>query len=347
MPASIAVANIGVECAEWDAYVARHPDATFFHQYHWLTLIRETYGGEPRYLTAYQHGQVVGVLPLMARWALGTGRILVSVPFADEGGLLADGPEVEEALLTAARELGTREGVGYVELRQQTALTEQQPCDLTRAVLQLRLPASADALWVGLSKNMRKKVGRARRDGLTAEIGGAEHLPTFYLIYTENMRDLGSPMHCSGFFNAVFREFPHQALSVLIRTADHEVAGAAVAVQFRDTVTVLCAHSLRRHFQLFPNNLLYWTLLEAAIARGCAVASFGRSPRGSGIYEFKKLWGMEDRQMYYELMPIRQTPRVVEKQGTRLYQAFSAVWQRMPLPIARALGPRLFARLPI
>ena len=347
MAPPIEVTENDAGAAEWDAYVASHPQATFFHQYHWLTLVKETYGGTPHYLAAYQQGRVVGVLPLMQRRVIGPGRILISVPFADEGGLIADSPEVQAALLGAARKVGERKGVGYVELRQTAPALADQPCDLSRVALRLPLPADIDTLWDGLSKNMRKKVKRAQRDGLTARVGASEALVVFYQIYSENMRDLGSPMHSMSFFEAVFSHFPKQAFSVLIRTADENVAGAAVAVQFGQVITVLCAHSLRRHYQLFPNNLLYWSLFEEAIARQCTVADFGRSPRGTGIYEFKKLWGMEDQQLYYEMIPILQSPHIGEKRESILYQVFSKVWQKTPLPIARAVGPKLFARLPI
>jgi serine/alanine adding enzyme len=333
--------------AEWNAYVAAHSQANFFHQYEWLKLVQEVYGGTPHYLAAYQAERVVGVLPLMQRRVIGPGSILISVPFADEGGLIADNPQVEAALLEAAREVGERVRAGYVELRQAAPVMADQPCDLSRVALRLALPTEVATLWEGLSKNMRKKVKRAQRDGLVAHVGGAEALEVFYQIYSENMRDLGSPMHALSFFQSVFSHFSEQAFSIVIKTTEQEVAGAAVAVQFGEVLTVLCAHSLRRHYQLFPNNLLYWALFEEAIARGCTSADFGRSPRGTGIYEFKKLWGMEDRQLYYEMMPISRLPQTGEKRDGRLYQAFSVVWQKTPLAIARVVGPKLFARLPI
>lgn len=346
MSATAHVTENEVSAEEWDGYVNAHPAATFFHQYRWLTLIQKTYGGTPHYLAAREQGQLVGVLPLMQRQTMGAGRVMISVPYADEGGLIADHPAAQAALLQSARDLGEREKAAHIEVRGLAPVTNH-PCDLSRVVLRLSLPSDADGFLTGLSKNMRKKVRRAQRDGLTTTAGAAEHLDAFYLVYSENMRDLGSPMHSQRFFSALFDFFPNQTLSILVQSAKQSVVGAAVAVQFGDVLTVLCAHSLRRHYQLFPNNLLYWALCEAAIKRRCNWADFGRSPKGTGIYEFKKLWGMEDQQLYYEMIAVRHSPKIMEKRDSNLYRIFSSVWRKTPLPVARALGPRIFARLPL
>ena len=193
---------------------------------------------------------------------------------------------------------------------------------------------------------MRKKVRRSMRDGLTAHVGSADGVGVFYDIYARNMRDLGSPMHAERFFDVLFATFPENALTVQIRL-DDGVVGAAVAVWFGDVLTVICAHSLREHNRLFPNNLLYWTLFECAIERGCTVADFGRSPRGTGIHKFKLGWGMEECPLHYVRIPVRGEPETEDRREGSAYRAFSAVWRHTPMPVARFIGPRIFAKLPV
>jgi FemAB-related protein (PEP-CTERM system-associated) len=331
----------------WNAFVRDHPDGTFFHQYEWLQLVRDVYGGEPHYLAAYDDGRLVGVLPLMTHWAIGVGRTLISVPFSDVGGVCALDEEAEGPLLDAAAELGRRLRVNYVDLRQLgRPLPGDFPCDLSRVVLRLDLPASADDLLQGLSRNMRKKLKRAEREGLTARECGAEGLDAFYRVYSRNMRDLGAPMHSPRYFAAIAAAFPSTSLCVHV-TLRGEVIGAAFAVWFGSVLTVLCAHSLRQYHHTFPNNLLYGRLLESAAARGCSVADFGRSPKDSGTYEFKKLWGMEDHPVHRTIIPVRSKPSLGERREGRAYRAFAAVWRHTPMCLARAIGPRLFARIPI
>ena len=96
-----------------------------------------------------------------------------------------------------------------------------------------------------------------------------------------------------------------------------------------------------------PNNLLYWEVFKTAIERGCNMVDFGRSPKNSGSYKFKKQWGMEDWQLYRMILPIRRAPSLEERRESRAYKVFAAVWRRVPLPVAKKVGPWLFKRLPL
>lgn len=333
---------------EWDAFVASTKAANFSHQCDWLQLCSEVYGGEPHYIAAYGGARIVGVMPVMLRSVIGAGRVLYATPFADEGGCCTDDADVEAQLIQAAISLGEEVGASYLEVRQRTPLVVDGVCDQSRVTLEMPLPADKQALWESLSKNMRKKVRRAGRDGLISEEGGPEHIPSFYDIYAANMQDLGSPMHSRRFFEALFHRFPEDMLSVIVRIEETGlVVGAAVAIRFGEVLTVLCAHSAREHFELFPNNLLYWHLLEAAIEWGCRVANFGRSPVDTGIYAYKKSWHMDDHQLYYTRVPVCGQPPEADAREGRTYALFREMWRRMPSPIARAIGPRLWARLPI
>ena len=79
----------------------------------------------------------------------------------------------------------------------------------------------------------------------------------------------------------------------------------------------------------------------------CTTSDSGRSARDSGTYRFKQQWGAEEAALCYTFLPLARTPRLGEKRENAVYRVFSGVWQRTPLSIARAMGPRLFARLPI
>jgi len=333
---------------EWDAFVRTVPAAHFSHQYEWMRLIEDTYGGDARYLAAYVGDELVGVAPVMVRKVIGDGRVIFATPFADEGGFCVADQAAEAAIIEHVVGLGHGLGAAYLEVRQRRPMDGDYPCDESRVTLDMPIPADVDTLWGSLSKNMRKKVRRSERDGLTSEAGGREHLADFYHIYVANMQELGSPMHSLRFFEELFDRFGADALTALVRIAQtQEVAGAAVALQFRKVLAVLCAHSHRAHLSLFPNNMLYWALLEVAVERGCTVADFGRSPRDTGIYEFKQSWHMEDHQLYYTRVPICGEPEVGERRTGSAYALFQRLWPRLPLSVARALGPRIWARLPI
>ena len=334
---------------EWDEALEQFSAATFFHQHSWPQLVRDVYDGTPFYLSATGPDGVCGLLPMMMRNVAVTGRVAISLPLADEAGVLAHSPAVAQALVAAAREIAQAERARYIELRQRDELTGGIDADLTRFGLQLALPDTHEALWTGFKATVRNQVRKAQKSGLAAAVEEDCHTAideSFYPIYSENTRDLGSPMHSKAFFHEVFDRYHASAHVAVVRDGATPV-GAAVALRWRDTLAVPWAASLRRHFPKCPNNLLYWELLRFAIEAGCRRFDFGRSPLNSGTFRFKRQWGAEPEQLRYYRIPIVGAVNTEDKRDGRAYRAFSAMWRKTPLPVARVLGPRIFARLPI
>ncbi|MGI5817370.1 MAG: FemAB family XrtA/PEP-CTERM system-associated protein [Armatimonadota bacterium] len=349
MSSQIAVNRFTGGADEWDRWIAQMPSARFSQQYDWLQLIRDVYGGDPHYLAASRGDEIVGVMPVMLRSVIGEGRVLYATPFADEGGCCAEDPEAETALIEAALGLGEELGASYLEVRQRTGLGSETTADLSRVNMEMGLPDDAEVLWDGFKGKVRNQVRKAEKSGLTAHLAEDIHAAIsdeFYPVYCENTRDLGSPMHAERFFHEVTDRFPGAAGIVLVRE-DAETAGAAFAMRWGHRFAVPWAASLRRYFRMCPNNLLYWELMRTAIDAGCRVFDFGRSPRDSGTYRFKEQWGAEPVQLRYCRYGNSGPVEVGEKREGAAYRLFTSVWQRTPVAIARRLGPRIFARLPI
>jgi hypothetical protein len=96
---------------------------------------------------------------------------------------------------------------------------------------------------------------------------------------------------------------------------------------------------------LCPNMLLYWTMLAEACETGSGRFDFGRSTRDSGTYSFKRQWGAEPVNLYwhYLLADTAKVPEIRPDRGG--FRLLVAVWKRLPLPLASALGPRIIGKL--
>ncbi len=119
-----------------------------------------------------------------------------------------------------------------------------------------------------------------------------------------------------------------------------------MTIGYRDAVENPWASSLREHRSLNPNMLLYWLMIRDAIARGYRVFDFGRSTRDEGTYQFKKQWGAADSPFFWEyaLAEGRSLPDLGPKSSK--FSAAVSAWQRLPLPIANALGPHIVRGIP-
>ena len=330
--------------ADWDAFAEAAPGAALGHAAAWARVMREAYGLRSCYLAARDpSGSLAGLLPLFRFRTLAGRRELVSMPFLDTGGVLAERPDAGKALLEAGLERCRALGARALELRQSVQLPELPlAVPVPRSNLVLRLECDADVQWKALDAKVRNQTRKAEREGLRISEGSPQELlGGFYAPFAANMRDLGSPVHAERFFRAAARHFGERLRFVVVRAGVRPVGGL-VAIRYAGTVTVTWASTLRSERRRCPNNLIYWEALRWAIAVGAHSFDFGRSTPGSGTWRFKRGWGAEDRPLaWVRLSPSgRPLPLRLADQSP-LLRGLSTLWSRLPVTATRALGPSL------
>ena len=87
--------------------------------------------------------------------------------------------------------------------------------------------------------------------------------------------------------------------------------------------------------------LLYWETLRAACLDGFSRFDFGRSSRDSGTYRFKRQWGAEEEPLFWYGIPVTSRESRSTSGADRSADLAVRVWQRLPLPVTRHLGPRI------
>src|SRR5437868_2303577 len=176
-----------------------------------------------------KNGKTRGVLPLFEMKSSLFGHFFVSLPFLDYGGILADTPECEAALATAAADLATKKGAHHIELRQSFTVATHAGTGWKlrqhKAALVIPLNANSDTHWTGLSSRLRGKVRKAEKSGAAFSVGAAEALDDFYRVFGLNMRDLGTPVYSLAFFHNILN-FAKDAALLLVRLEGRPVAGA-------------------------------------------------------------------------------------------------------------------------
>lgn len=331
--------------AEWDAFVESHPGGTADHLYAWRRIFEDVLGHRTAYLIARQDGRVAGVLPLVLVRSRVFGRSGIAVPFLNYGGMLADDAAVRSALLDAGTRRAKAFGASHVELRHVERQFDGLPFRQHKLGMRRDLPATIDALWSAVDRKIRNQVRKAQKEGLEVVSGGAELVDEFYSVFAENMRDLGTPVYPSALFAGTLRLFPGRAKVSVVRYKGRPVA-AGIVITFRDVVLNPWASSLREFRHLCPNMLLYWALLEQAVRDGARVFDFGRSSPGGGTHQFKLQWGAVEVPLHWEYVLLsRAEPPNQGPSNPRFERAIRA-WQRLPLPIANLLGPKIARHLP-
>jgi FemAB-related protein (PEP-CTERM system-associated) len=330
---------------EWDAYVSRHADATVDHLWRWNTIFEGVFRHRPCYLAAIRQGTVAGLLPLVLFRSPLFGRLVVSLPFLNYGGVLADDETIARALLDRAAGVGRDFHAAHLELRHTRRQFTELACRQHKLAFNCALPRSAESLWSALDRKVRNQVRKAQKAGLTVATGGSELVPDFYRVFCRNMRDLGTPVYSRRLFDETLRLFPDQALVHVVRLGDMTLA-AGVSLRFRDVVSVPWASSLREFRHVCPNMLLYWTMLEHAIARGATTFDFGRSSPDSGPQQFKRQWGASETPLCWEYLTLGNKALSDRSPASPRFERAVAVWSRLPLWLANAAGPRIVRSIP-
>ncbi len=330
--------------SDWDAYIAAHPAATRYHPWAWRGVFERAFGHQTIYLAGRREGVIVGVLPLVSFRSLLFGRFLVSLPFVNYGGVLADDEDAASALLAHAREEATLRRAAHVELRHTRRVFPALPVRQHKVAMTMPLAPDEEAAWKGFDNKLRNAIRKAQKGGLQEVIGGAELLDDFYAVFARNMRDLGTPVYPRRFFAEVVAAVPDVRIYSIRR--DRAPVAAAITIGYADAVENPWASSLREHRALNPNMLLYWLMIRDAVARGYRVFDFGRSSPGEGTYQFKKQWGAVESPFYWEYAIAEGKPLPDLSPKSSKLSAAVSVWRRLPLRIANVLGPRVVRNIP-
>jgi FemAB-related protein (PEP-CTERM system-associated) len=342
---ALAVALAGeADRASWDAYVNSRPGATGYHAWAWREVIERTFGHAAFYLVARVDGRpdITGVLPLVEIRSRLFGRTLTSLPFVNYGGIVADNEAAAEALLAFARDLAVRRDCRHVELRHLSRRFDVLPCKQHKVTMRLAL---SPGLWDRLDRKVRNQIRKAMKSDLTVERGGVNRLSDFYQVFSRNMRDLGTPVYTRRLFEEVLRTFPDRTRLVIVRLKGTPIAGA-LTFRTGGLVEVPWASSINDFNSLCPNHLLYWSIIEAAIAENCTMLDFGRSTPNEGTFKFKAQWGAVPEPLHWEYCLLHDDMIPDQSPKNPKLRLFVETWKRMPIWAANLIGPLVVRHIP-
>ncbi len=329
-----------------DCYVLQHPQGTVFHRPHWLRAVAAAYGHAPASLGAWRGEQLCGLLPLMEVKSLFVGKVLVSVPYATYGGIVADDDATVAALAAEAQNLLGRRGANYLELRHR----EQRPLDLpviTRYdTFRKELPPAGEVL-----EKLPRKARAAARNGLSvlgedcARMGG-DLLGDVYRLYCLTLRRLGSPNYSWRLFRELAREYGDDCVCLAVFRGGRAIAGV-VSFIFRDEMVPYFSGSTDAGQRLNANNVMYLRLMEYAATHWLKWFDFNRTRRDNrGPYDFKRHQGFEPSPLHYQICLAEGAAAPNLTPSNRKFAIAGRVWRRLPLALTRPAGSVLSRWIP-
>ncbi|MFI5273095.1 MAG: lipid II:glycine glycyltransferase FemX [Ktedonobacterales bacterium] len=338
---------------DWKTYVERLPASSLASSPAWLDLLQRVYGYTVTPLTATNAaGEITGVLPLCRLQSPLIGKRLVAVPFVDHAPLLADDDASADALVTQALELARAERAKYLELRTgQSAALAARP-ELRASDLYVRwlvaLDGGAPAAWKALHKPVQRQVKKAQKSTVSVRLADRrEDMLTYHQLHVlTRCRKHGMPAQPRRYFLDLWDTFAaNGTLQLLLAEHEGQVIAGIVLLASGDTLRYAYGGSDPRFLGLAPNNLLMWEAIERAAARGFRTLDLGRTARDNeGLMQFKRGWGAQPDPLTYYYSPQLQGLATTSEHSWK-YRLATGGWKHLPLPVAEAVGGRLYKHL--
>ncbi|MEM6475479.1 MAG: FemAB family XrtA/PEP-CTERM system-associated protein [Pseudomonadota bacterium] len=323
-----------------EAFVAERR-ASLFHRPAWLLAVERGTGQKAGGLIAEQLGVVTGWLPLTHVRSLLLPPALVSSGFGVGGGICAENAKAAEALARAAERFATTNSFSSVELRGGPIPEGWSQWDDKHCGFERSLAEDDEAELLAIPRKARAEVRKGLKFGLPVKVGRSDaDLAAHYAVYSESVRNLGTPVFPKSLFAKMLAAFPD---SSDILTVFKDGAPIASVLSFYHDGAVMpfwgggtfAARAAR------ANELMYYELMLHARKRGMKRFDFGRSKTGSGPYSFKKNWGFEPVPLTYGEWTApgaeaRDIDPTNESYGSKI-----DLWKKLPLRIANLVGPHI------
>ena len=328
------------ECARIDGFVTEL-GGSIFQSPRWLRAVEMGTGQRACGIVVEHLGAIIGWLPLTAISSPLFGRGLVSSGFGVRGGILADHDAGAKSLTRAAEEMAMRMACSSVELRGGTVPQRWTNWADRHANFAGELAADDDAQLLAIPRKQRAEVRKSLNPHLTVTVGNdASDRAAHYTIYCESVHNLGTPVFPRSLFDAMLDSFGDDAD---ILTVLHDGRPVASVLSFYHDGAVMPFWGGGRHAAraLRANERMYYELMLHARHRGMTRFDFGRSKTGSGPYHYKKNWGFTPEPITHSLWTAPgHEPRDLDP-GDASYARKIALWKRLPLPVANAIGPHI------
>jgi len=323
----------------------RYNGSKIYHLYRWSLLLNKTHNYKIFYIENNE-----GVFPLAYIKSLIFGNRLISLPFADYGGPLANTSEGIDSLIVEAETIAKRLNIDFLEVRSpyEGYYPNFENYGFKRRddyfTFILPLDGDIENLWGLIGKKNRNMIRKAIKNEIEIrESRDKSDIFNFYEIYLKTMMKLGSPPQPLLFFETIWDLFYPNNLMLLFAESHGSPIASSLYLLHDSIIHHSYNCSLNFPHGLGQNNLLQWYIIKWGNMQGFKYLDFGRTRANAGNELFKNRWGGKLFIMPYFYKFYRK--ELEERQEVK-YSKISRLWGKyMPELIANHLGPMIIKQI--
>ena len=276
-------------------YQKRILNSHFFHSIEWMNLVSETLGVKFKIAILQENTSTVASIPFASYRNIIKGQCAIPLQFSGYYGSIVANSNLykkkimsyffqyceDKKIYTQIPEINSIDGykshLGYsiykIELKDNLSVEEQ--------------------ILRNASKRTRGYIKNALNSNLKSFVGGLELINEFYIIYLQNMKELGTPPLPESYFKKIIEHLPKVTKIILVKDNKKACSGMFIMqISEKELFTpIICTPRLYQTGQ--SSHLIYLKAAQVAQNFGCSIVNFGRSIDGGGPALFKKRYGLK------------------------------------------------------
>lgn len=330
----------------WDGFVTNHPKGTFFHLSAWQDVIETAFNQKTHYLYLETDGAIEGILPLTFVDSPFFTKALISNAFCVYGGPLVREQKAADLLDQEAIRLMDSLGARYLEYRQKEKTHINWACnDSLYATFERSILPDEEENLLLIPRKQRAVVRKALDGRVNLNFVWQDNVDQFFKIYSQSVRDLGTPVFPKTYFQALKKVFQENCQICTVYSEEGEALTALVSFYFKESVLPYYGGGTKAARKYGAYDYMYWKIMDDARIKGLKLFDFGRSKVGTGAYDYKCNWGFEPKPLAYEyhLAAGQELPNMNPLNPK--YRLFIEGWKRLPLCVANHLGPMIVRQI--
>ena len=295
-------------------------------------IFQKTFNWKCKYLLLKSDEEIIAFFPVVL-----IKNKLISIPHFSYGCVFCkDVQEINNnELIQQFKPVLNDHSIKEYELRSFSKLTENTYSDKILSYIRLK---DHNKIFTGFKSNVRRKIRKTVKNGLTIKQGKTELLNDFYTVLCKNSHRLGAPVLPVSFFKNLLTDYEYGDSLVFVTYLNEKPIGSAFLLSYNGYFENTWFATLKKHNHLYTSYLLHWSMIKYACNNGGEIYSFGRSTKDSGVHNYKKQWGTSDKQLYWNYSHQKRF-------NIRKQRWIKEIWKLIPLPIVRIVGPYFAKRI--
>jgi hypothetical protein len=273
---------------EWESIIDGSPHGTIFHSWNWLKIIERHTGTHLYPLVGMKDGECVGVYPLFFQ-KKGLFNMVYSPP--PRTALFYLGPVLanSDTLKQDKREtiyiefqnsidefINNQLKADYILISLSPNLLDPRPFTWSGYTVEPHydyvadLTCGADSLFQNLDKKQRQNLNRAKKRGITVELGGKTEFDTLLdlmdIRYAQQAKIVTA---ARGYFSDLYDIYKNE-LKIFVAKVEGEIVTGSIDFHYKKIhYSWIGSPKPKVPISPSPNDLVMWESVQYAIGQGC------------------------------------------------------------------------------